>query len=64
MRMVQVLPEWRGLDVLAACDARKLGRVAGWMRACLARKSAQLVGPRQHELVSGMAENEWSHQVQ
>ncbi|KAF6251488.1 hypothetical protein COO60DRAFT_611407 [Scenedesmus sp. NREL 46B-D3] len=62
-RMVQVLPEWRGMDVLAECDVRKLPRVAGWMRACLGRPSAQMTGPRKKELVDGLVEWEWSHAV-
>jgi hypothetical protein len=62
-RMVEVLPEWRGMDVLAECDARKLPRVAGWMRACLGRPSAQLTGPRKQELVDGLVAWEWSHAV-
>lgn len=60
-RMVEVLPEWREMDVLAECETRKLHRVAGWMRACLARPSAQLTGPKRKELVDGLVEWEWSH---
>ncbi|KAF8072808.1 GSTU2 [Scenedesmus sp. PABB004] len=60
-RMVDALPEVRGLDVLAECEARKLSRVAGWMRACLARPSAQLVSPKREELAAGHAAWEWSH---
>lgn len=62
-RMVHTLPEWRGVDVLAECEGRKLGRVAGWMRACLTRPSAQLTGPDRKELVDGLVEWEWSHAV-
>jgi glutathione S-transferase len=62
-RMVEVLPEWRDMDVLAECDARKLYRVAGWMRACMARPSAQLTGPNRKELVDGLVEWEWSHAI-
>lgn len=63
-RMVEVLPEWRDVDVLAECETRKLHRVAGWMRACLARPSAQLTGPNRKELVDGLVEWEWSHAIQ
>ena len=62
-RMVHTLPEWRDMDVLAECEARRLHRVAGWMRACLARPSAQLTGPNKKELVDGLVQWEWSHAV-
>lgn len=62
-RMVHTLPEWRGVDVLQECEDRKLHRVAGWMRACLARPSAQMTGPNRKELVNGLVEWEWSHAV-
>lgn len=62
-RMVQTLPEWRDMDVLSECEARKLHRVVGWMRACLARPAAQLTGPNRKELVDGLVEWEWSHAV-
>lgn len=62
-RMVYTLPEWRDMDVLAECEARGLLRVAGWMRACLARPTAQKTGPNRAELVEGLVEWEWSHAV-
>jgi hypothetical protein len=62
-RMVLSLPEWRGMDVLQECEGRKLGRVAGWMKACLARPAAKLTGPNRKELVDGLVEWEWSHAV-
>jgi hypothetical protein len=62
-RMVLSLPEWRGMDVLQDCEGRKLVRVAGWMRACLARPAAKLTGPNRKELVDGLVEWEWSHAV-
>eukprot|EP00879_Flechtneria_rotunda_P011732 GHRR01012253.1.p1 GENE.GHRR01012253.1~~GHRR01012253.1.p1 ORF type:complete len:264 (+),score=87.09 GHRR01012253.1:401-1192(+) len=63
VRMVEVLPEWRDMDVLAECERKRLVRVAGWMRACLARPSAKLSGPERRELVDGLVEWEWSHAV-
>jgi glutathione S-transferase len=62
-RMVLSLPEWRGMDVLQECEGRKLVRVAGWMKACLARPAAKLTGPNRKELVDGLVEWEWSHAV-
>lgn len=60
-RLVQVLPEWRGIDVLAECEAASLHRVAAWMRACLERPSAKLTTPGQQELMEGLVSSEWSH---
>jgi glutathione S-transferase len=60
-RMVEVLPEWRGVDVLEECKARRLEHVAGWMRACLARPSAKATSPRNAELLHELAEAEMSH---
>jgi glutathione S-transferase len=62
-RMVHTLPEWRNMDVLAEAEARGLSRVAGWMRACLARPAAKMTGPDRKELVDGLVEWEWSHAV-
>lgn len=55
-RMVEVLPECRGLDVMAECERRGLDRVAGWMAACLERPSARQTSPTKTELVSGLAD--------
>jgi len=60
-RMAQVLPEWRGVDVMQLCKDKGLSRVVGWMQACLERPSARLTGPKKDELVEGLAEWEWSH---
>jgi glutathione S-transferase len=62
-RMVHTLPEWRNLDVLAEAESRGLHRVAGWMRACMARPAAKMTGPDEKELVDGLVEREWSHAV-
>lgn len=62
-RMVSVLPDWRNIDVLQECEDAQLHRVAGWMRACLARPSAQMTAPDRKELVEGLVEWEWSHAV-
>ena len=38
-RMLLMLPYWRNLDILAACDAQGLQRTAAWIRAVAARPS-------------------------
>lgn len=63
-RMVQVLPEWRGMDVIDACRQRRLERAAAWMEGCLARPSAKMTDPTSDELLNGMAEWEWAHAMQ
>jgi glutathione S-transferase len=60
-RMVQVLPEWREVDVMQLCKDKGLSRMVSWMEACLQRPSARLTGPKKDELVEGLAEWEWSH---
>jgi glutathione S-transferase len=54
---------WSMTSADQECEGRKLGRVAGWMKACLARPAAKLTGPNRKELVDGLVEWEWSHAV-
>jgi glutathione S-transferase len=59
-RMVEVLPEWRSMDVMVECDKAHLSKARDWMAACLARPSAAATCPAKEQLVEGLAAREWS----
>jgi glutathione S-transferase len=61
-RLMNVLPEWRQVDVMAICAERKLLRLALWMRACVLRPTAIETSPGSQELINGLVSREWSVQ--
>ncbi|GBF93195.1 hypothetical protein Rsub_05927 [Raphidocelis subcapitata] len=59
-RLAHVLPEWRGIDLLAECRRVGAHRVAEWMAACLARPSAARTDPGR-DLIDGLVSSEMAH---
>ncbi len=59
-RMVQLLPEWRGVNVFEEASQRRLNRLVMWMEASLERPSAKMTDVPAEDLVNGMIDREWN----
>lgn len=63
-RMIEVLPDWRGVDVMQLAADQKLNRLISWMKACMDRPSAKMTDPTSEALIQGLVDWQWSHAIQ